>query len=820
SFAVAQYKKGQYSLILNEEDKDKVLLKIGVKSNLDQINPNYPMMAWDPKGTRLSVLYGEEGRLKLFVYDAITRIKPYKQDLTDVFDQVQDMSYMLDSKTLLFSAVKNGHTDIFTYDIENEKVKQVTNDIYDDLDASFVAFPNKQGILFSSNRPNTFARGADTVLPNNRYNVFLITDFATNKPELNQISQLTNVKHGDARYPTQYNNNHFTFVSDQNGVGNRYAGFFTTERAGLDTLVLIRENILRNPTPADVDSALKANNQQDVDSIAVVSITNDSAYTFPLTNYSSSLRETRVAGDNNQVSEVTRQSDEKYLYKLKIDENTLRKRNISSTPTEYMRRILQQDRLGQGTEIDDALQDTSSFNKQDIFQNEFDNTKDSSSTSKEEQVYNAISGEESTVLSSAKIYEYKPRKYSTDYLVSGFNNSVLINRFQQFQGGAGPITLSSSTALNGIVRMGTSDIMEDMKFSGGFRLSTNLKDNDWLFQFHNLRKRIDWGLTFYRNVQDQQNTSNYTKLYSNLFQGSLSYPLDVARSVRLNLGVRKDRNVIKSLDESTLGAPDIRTYYALAHLEYVYDNTLNPVTNIWNGVRYKGYIDLNSQIDKASNSSGKYILNIGFDGRAYYPIYRNLIWAGRAAGDFSWGSQKIVYYLGGIDNWMMFGQNEKIDQKTGELTYRYFNPNNPPANDGTYAFQSLAVNMRGFVQNAANGNNNVVLNSEFRLPVFTTLFSKPINNAFLRNFQLTQFIDLGTAWNGRFDKLKRPNIVYGNEPVQVNIKAGGIGPFLGGYGFGVRSTLLGYFVKLDAGWPMTGIFDQKPKIYLSLGLDF
>lgn len=820
SFAVAQYKKGQYSLILNEEDKDKVLLKIGVKSNLDQINPNYPMMAWDPKGTRLSVLYGEEGRLKLFVYDAITKIKPYKQDLTDVFDQVQDMSYMLDSKTLLFSAVKNGHTDIFTYDIENEKVKQVTNDVYDDLDASFVAFPNKQGILFSSNRPNTFARGADTVLPNNRYNVFLITDFATNKPELNQISQLTNVKHGDARYPTQYNNNHFTFVSDQNGVGNRYAGFFTTESAGLDTLVLIGENILRNPTPADVDSALKANNQQDVDSIAVVSITNDSAYTFPLTNYSSSLRETRVAGDNNQVSEVTRQSDEKYLYKLKIDQNTLRKRNVSSTPTEYMRRILQQEKLAQGTEVDETIKDTSA-NKQDIFQNEFDNTKDTSSTVKDEQVYAANTADENTVLSSAKIYEYKPRKYSTDYLVSGFNNSVLVNRFQQFQGGAGPITLSSSTAINGIVRMGTSDIMEDMKFSGGYRLSTNLKDNDWLFQFQNLRKRIDWGFTFYRNVQDQQNASDYTKLYSNLFQGSISYPFDVARSVRLNLGVRKDKNVIRSLDEFTLSKPDIKNYYALAHLEYMYDNTLNPVTNIWNGIRYKAYIDLNSQIDKASNSSGKYILNVGFDARAYYPIYRNLIWAGRAAGDFSWGSQKVVYYLGGIDNWMMFGQNEKLNQSTGERTYRYFNPNNAPDTViNKYAFQSLAVNMRGFIQNAANGNNNVVINSEFRLPVFTTFFSKPINNAFLRNFQLTQFIDLGTAWNGRFDKLKRPNIVYGNEPVQINIKAGGIGPFLGGYGFGVRSTVLGYFVKLDAGWPMTGIFDQKPKIYLSLGLDF
>lgn len=818
SFAVAQYKKGQYKLLLNEEDKDKTLLKFGVRANLDAINPNYPMMAWDPKGTRLSVLYSQEGRIKLFVFDVITRVKPYKRDLTDFFDQVQDMQYMLDSKTLLFSAVKNGHTNIYTYDIENEKVKPVTNDIYDDLDPSFVAFPNKTGIIFSSNRPSSSAKSADTVLPNNRYNIFLITDFATNKAELNQITQLTDLKHGDARFPTQYNNNHFTFVNDENGIGNRYAGFFTTEKAGLDTLVLIGEDILRNPTAKDVDSVLKFYKKDDVDSIAVVSVSNDSSYVFPLTNYGSSLRETRVAGDNNQVSEVTRQSDDKILYKLKIDQNTLRRRNVSSTPTAYMKRILQQERISTGDATDVAGADSTN-KKEDVFQNEFSNeSKDSATNRKSFPIPDQAAN---SVLSTAKLYEYKPPKFATDYLVSGFNNSVLANRFQQYQGGAGPVTLTSNTGLNGIIRIGTSDLMEDLKFSGGFRLSTNLKDNDWLFQFQNLRKRIDWGFTFYRNVQIQDfDTVPLNRLISNLYQANLTYPFDEARSIRLNIGVRRDRRTLISFNPETLEAADIKKTYGLVHLEYVYDNTLNPVQNIWNGIRYKAYIDWNTQIDHLKTSEGRYTFNVGFDGRVYYPIFRNFIWAGRAAADFSWGNQKLIYYLGGIDNRLMFGQNIKTDQKTGQTSFRYFNPNNIPDPDADYAFQTLAVNMRGFIQNAANGNNAMVLNSEFRLPVFTTLFSKPINNAFLRNFQLTQFVDLGSAWNGRYDKLKRPGIIYGDAPVQVKIKTGGIGPFLGGYGFGARSTLLGYFIKADAGWPMIGVFKGKPIWYFSLGLDF
>jgi hypothetical protein len=158
SFGVVQFKKGQYKLILTEDDADKVLLRFDVKSNGNDINPNYPMMAWDPSGKRLSVLYSDAGKLKLFVYDAVIKTVPYKRDLTNVFDQVEDMKYMLDYKNLLFSAVKNGHTDIFTYDIENEKVKQITNDVWDDLDASYVEFPGKAGILFSSNRPSPYAK--------------------------------------------------------------------------------------------------------------------------------------------------------------------------------------------------------------------------------------------------------------------------------------------------------------------------------------------------------------------------------------------------------------------------------------------------------------------------------------------------------------------------------------------------------------------------------------------------------------------------------------------------------------------------------------
>ena len=832
TYAVVEYKGGKYSVVLHENfNNRKVLLEYGIRSHQDEINPNYPILAWDNKGTRLACIYSQEGKIKLFVYDAFRRFKPVKGQELLMFDQVQDMKYMHDENTLLLSAVKAGQTDIYTYKIDKGTATQITNDVYDDVDPAFVAFPNKTGIIFASNRPSADAVSNDTAMPARHYNIFLVDSW--NQPEFKQITQLTNVPFGNARHPSQYNTTHFTFVSDENGINNRYAGFFRTERAGLDTLVFIGDEVLRNPPVKEVDSLLKEWNKTDIDSVGYISITNDSAYVFPLTNYQASLLETRTAGDNNLVSEVIRQGDYKFLYRLRIDENTLRRRNVTAKPTEYVRKLTEQSRItaGRANLLQQQQQaDTAGNGQNDFFQNEF--SKDTASTSELGKVFNATEIPEVPLIRKAKLFEYRPPKFFNDYVVAGANNTTfIVNKYQPYAGGAGPINLSNGNDLNGMIRMGTADLFEDYKLSGGIRVAPNLRDNDILFEFSNLRRRWDWGVTYYRSNNETVFTlPNYGdrlgKQVSNYYLGRAKYAFDRVRSVRATVGPRFDRFILNSRDPISLKVQDIKQTYGQVTLEYVYDNTLNPTLNIWNGLRWKTYVDWFSRLHSdlgTSNGKGKSIFNVGIDVRHYLPIYRNIIWAVRGAADFSWGDQKVIYYLGGVDGWLKFRSNEKIDANTQEFKgYRYFEADNKPDPDASYAYQSLAVNVRGFKQNIANGNNNVVINSEIRMPVFTTLLNRPINNALLRNFQLVQFIDLGSAWNGKYDKIERPTLIYSqtNNPVSVRIKAGGIGPLAGGYGFGARSTLLGYFVRFDVAWQMNGFFQGKPMTYLALGLDF
>jgi hypothetical protein len=869
AYAVVEYNRGAYKVKLYEQSiYEHTLLRNGVKSLEEQINPHYPLLAWDPKGTRLTCIYWDRGRTKLFVYDAVKHYKPIVTDLPD-FQQVQEMKYMLNSNTLLLSAVRNGQSDIYTYDLENATYKQITNDIYDDLDASFVSFPGKTGIIFSSNRPAGMAVSKDTVLPSNyHYNVFLVSNW--NEPDGKQISQLTHMKYGDARYPTQYNVTHFTFVSDENGIGNRYAGFFTTKRAGLDTVYKIGDELLHNPAPEDLDSMLRAQNKQQPDTSYVFAITNDSSYVFPITNYQSSLVETKSAGDNGVVSEVRQEGDLKFLYKLKVDDAALRKRNIVARMTDFRKKTVAESQISGANvlrPVAPVKQDTSRRQPNgDFFESEFDKDrhKDLSDSGANRKPANSnpfatarpaqatSTPKDEPILRKAKLFDYN-LKFSVDNFTAGFNNDVLVSKYQPFTGSL-PINLSGQDAFSGMLKASVFDLFEDIRFTGAVRLpffgsgsseSSVATSNDAVFtpgnssffdgsseyyaRFDYLKHLFDYSLIYYRETQtgdySDPNLGAYSgdydaKSYTNLWQAVIKYPFDKVRSLRLSVGYRTDKIVIRpdiyqfppvqAYDSFALTTRPLDVqHYGLLHLEYVYDNTLLKATDIWNGLRYKIYMDWNSQLNGgAGTGGGRYGFNFGFDARHYLPIYRNFIWALRAAGDFSWGNQKIVYYLGGTDGWL-FPKAYQLPQ---------------PAPDASYAFQSLAVNLRGFNQNVANGNNDVVINSELRLPVFTTLFNKPINNAFLRNFQIIQFFDLGTAWNGKYNGLKRPEVTYTNpsnaQSLYVLVKAGGIGPFAGGYGFGCRSTLLGYFLRFDAGWQMNTFFQNKPVLNVSMGVDF
>ncbi|MBK7287790.1 MAG: hypothetical protein IPI95_12225 [Flavobacteriales bacterium] len=196
---------------------------------------------------------------------------------------------------------------------------------------------------------------------------------------------------------------------------------------------------------------------------------------------------------------------------------------------------------------------------------------------------------------------------------------------------------------------------------------------------------------------------------------------------------------------------------------------------------------------------------LGFDIRNGMTIHRDFIWVNRLAGSTSLGSRKVVFFMGGVDNWLFAKTDYSIPI---DFTQNYY-------------YQSLAVPMRGFYYNARNGSAFAVLNSELRFPVFRYLLDRPLRSDFLQNFQVVAFGDAGSAWTGN-DPYSEDNFfnrqVIQRNPLTITIR-NQREPIIYSYGFGVRARLLGYFMRGDWAWGVDDGVIQKGIFQFSLSLD-
>jgi hypothetical protein len=282
----------------------------------------------------------------------------------------------------------------------------------------------------------------------------------------------------------------------------------------------------------------------------------------------------------------------------------------------------------------------------------------------------------------------------------------------------------------------------------------------------------------------------------------LKYPFSEVACLRGSLIGRTDQEVNLSTDLSNLQQKNRNNYLGGLKLEYIFDNTVNRGLNLYNGWRYKIFGEYYQHVDK---KAARFFV-IGLDVRYYKKIHRDLIWANRFAASTSFGTEKLIYYLGGVDNWF----SPKFDNSTS-IDYSQ-----------NYQYQTVATNMRGFYQNVRNGNSFAVFNSELRVPLFKYIMNRPLRSDFLTNFQVVAFGDIGTAWTGaspysQDNFLNTQTIQSGNLLIKIkNSKE----PIVGGYGLGIRSRILGYFIRVDYAWGVADGRVLKPLLYVSLSLDF
>ncbi|MFK7807184.1 MAG: BamA/TamA family outer membrane protein [Saprospiraceae bacterium] len=423
---------------------------------------------------------------------------------------------------------------------------------------------------------------------------------------------------------------------------------------------------------------------------------------------------------------------------------------------------------------------------------------------------------------TARIVPYNV-KFRTDYVTTQLDNTPLFGGmdavFNDINNQNSDFPLVNFQPAGILLKANFKDLFEDYEVEGGIRIPTTFNGAEYFLSVEDKKKRIDKRYTFYRRslkFNDGPPSSigitPRRKEQLLLTQAEFRYPLDIFNSIRVQGGLRLDKRIQLATDAASLNQATINQQRVTLRAEYVFDNTMNIDINIMHGTRWKVYAEAIKGLaidlidDTQFDLKDGFTTLLGFDARHYQRLDGRSIFAFRGAGATSFGSEKLLFYMGGVDNWL-FPRREQFT-------------NDPPNEE--YAYQLIASNMRGFRGNIRNGTSFAMINAELRVPVFK-YFKKNIRSSFFRNFQILGFYDAGTAWHGLTpysdENPLNSRTVNISDIISVNVNYFK-DPLIMGYGAGVRSVLFGYFIRLDYAWGLETRQVQDPILYLSLGTDF
>ena len=811
----------------------QVILKYGSRNAFQETDYNYPLLAWNPNNMELGIIYEKRDIIKSLFYDLTTKEK-VDDIIPNQFQRIYSMDYINPAK-LVFSAAVRGASDIYTYVPANRQSVRLTNDFWDDLDASYVNVHGQKGILFASNRQDSMLVKAklDSILPINTFDIYYY-DLENKSQELVRI---THTENANERYPVGLDSTWFAYTSDQSGIKNRQIGF-------LEEYIAFHEQVITLTDGTEIilhqDSSLKSLDSTLIETIVLQPVYKKRAVTHNTTNYSRNIIYQHSAPRSKKMVELVKTNGIPSVYIREID-TTLQ---IYSKLTRHREQMIIAANTGLSSSFlqiplsptettPNKTEDSKTNNPEDeididnyLFQSEFDDD-EAPPTIVIEGKEGKIIITEPTMHSVANYnqeipHKFRPArivpyrlKFRTDFVTTQLDNGLLFEGLNNY---AGEIQDYNYPPPGILLKANFKDLFEDYILEGGIRVPTTFNGAEYFLYLDDKKKRLDKRYALYRKSQKNIGLPGTSfvppqnRQTTFLMQLGLRYPLDIFTSIRGTTTLRFDKQTQLATDRNTLNTPTAKQQRLGFKLEYVYDNTLDVDINIKHGTRYKFFAEVVKRFEIDLIDGFNFNLNKGFmtvlgaDARHYQRLDKHSIFAVRFAAATSFGSERMLFIMGAVDN--------KI------LPVRFNDEIPLPSSDG-YAYQTFANNLRGFHSNIRNGTSYALVNTELRVPIFKYIFRR-VRSSFFRNFQLVGFFDFGTAWQGfsPYDEDNPLNITtISNNVVTVDVNYFR-DPIVAGYGAGIRTVLFGYFLRLDYGWGIETKVVQDPILYFSMGMDF
>ncbi len=364
--------------------------------------------------------------------------------------------------------------------------------------------------------------------------------------------------------------------------------------------------------------------------------------------------------------------------------------------------------------------------------------------------------------------------------------------------------------LGALLEGGMSDLLGNHRIDAGGFIGFDFKSSKLFGEYRYVKRRVDFKVRYDRQALSPFNNYASHRYILNIFSATASYPLSVHQRISITPSI-----VTTTFRETTsyasIAARDAMASYESVRGEYIYDNTLVTGMNMLKGTRFK----ISAEYYKSNQGAQRDFGLMFLDFRKYIPIHKELVLATRASYGHYFGNSPKNFLIGGMDNWLLSNRDFYSNSNAATVDPLTIDPG---VDNSDILFTRYVTSLRGFKYNTQFGPKYILFNAELRLPVVQYFYNGTINSNFFRNLQLIGFTDIGNAFTDKLSNIQEDQTIpgYPFSATVTNYRS----PFLIGFGGGIRTMLLGYYIKADLSWGLQNNILSKPQLYITFGYDF